>query len=139
MSSPSALSSAPHFGVDRFAAPAGRILLSGLFLASGAGKIAAYDATAAYMQSAGLPAPLLPAVIGFELLAPLALIAGWRSRLVAFLLAGFSIVTALLFHSNFGDPAQQVNFLKNLSIAGGLLMIVAHGGGPFSLDRARAA
>lgn len=119
----------------KYAAPLGRVLLSSLFLASGAGKIAQWDGTKAYMESAGLPGALLPAVVAFEILAPLALIVGFRTRIVALLLAGFSIVTALVFHNNFGDAAQQVNFFKNVSIAGGLLMIVANGAGAVSLDR----
>lgn len=59
---------------------------------------------------------------------------GWKTRLAAFLLAGFSLLSALLFHANFGDQMQMIMFMKNVSIAGGFLMIVSLGGGAFSLD-----
>jgi putative oxidoreductase len=114
---------------------AGRVLLATLFLLAGISKLGAYNATAAYMSSAGVPAVLLPAVIATELGGALAIILGWRTRVVAALLAGFSILTALVFHNNFADQAQMVNFLKNLSIAGGLLLLVVNGAGPFSIDR----
>lgn len=121
----------------RLAAPAGRVLLAGLFLVSGIGKIAAYEASKGYMEAMGVSGALLPAVVAFEIIAPLALIAGFRAQLAAFLLAGFSVVTAILFHSNFADQIQQIMFFKNLSIAGGLLMIVANGAGAFSFDNRR--
>jgi putative oxidoreductase len=114
---------------------AGRVLLATVFLLAGAGKLSAYTATAAYMSSAGVPGALLPAVVATELGGALAIILGWRTRYVAALLAGFSILTALIFHSNFADQNQMINFLKNLSIAGGLLLLVVNGAGPFSLDR----
>ena len=123
--------------LTRLAAPAGRVLLAGLFLVSGIGKIAAYEASKGYMEATGVPGALLPAVIAFEIVAPLALIAGFKARIAAFLLAGFSTVTALLFHSNFADQIQQVMFLKNLAIAGGLLMIAANGAGALSFDNRR--
>lgn len=134
--SPSSVSPAAR-QLTQFAAPAGRIFLAGLFLFSGIGKLAAYEASQGYMEAMGVPGALLPAVIASEIIAPLALIAGFKARVAAFLLAGFSIVTALLFHSNFADQIQQVMFLKNLSIAGGLLMIVANGAGAFSFDDRR--
>lgn len=118
-----------------FAEIAGRLLLATLFLLAGAGKLSAYSATAAYMSSAGVPGALLPVVIATELGGGLAIILGWKTRYVAALLAGFSILTAFIFHSNFADQNQMINFLKNLSIAGGLLLLVVYGAGPFSLDR----
>jgi putative oxidoreductase len=78
---------------------------------------------------------LLPAVIATELGGALAIFLGWRTRLVAGLLAGFSILTALVFHNNFADQMQMINFLKNLSIAGGFLLLLVNGAGPLSLDR----
>jgi putative oxidoreductase len=70
----------------------------------------------------------------------LAVIAGWHTRSVAFLLAGFTLVSALLFHHDFADQMQQIMFLKNLSIAGGFLLLVANGAGALSLDqRSRSA
>jgi putative oxidoreductase len=113
----------------------GRVLLALLFLLAGVGKLGAYNATAAYMSSVGVPGRLLPAVIATELLGSLAIILGWKTRAVALLLAGFSVITALIFHSNFADQIQMIMFLKNISIAGGFLLLVANGAGPLSLDR----
>lgn len=114
---------------------AGRILLSSLFLLAGLNKIGNYAGTAAYMASVGAPAALLPAVIALEVGGALAIILGFQTRLVAVLLAGFSIVAAALFHSNFADPIQMIMFLKNVSIAGAFLLLAAQGAGPLSLDR----
>lgn len=86
------------------------------------------------MASKGIPAWLLPLVIVTELLGGLAIALGWRTRLVAVLLAGYSVLTALVFHMNFADPVESVMFLKNLSIAGGFLLLVGHGAGGYSLD-----
>jgi putative oxidoreductase len=112
----------------------GRILLSILFFASGIGKITGYASTVGYMTTAGVPGALLPLAIVTELLGPLALVLGWHSRLAAILLAGYSIVAAWLFHFDFADPVQAVMFLKNVSIAGGLLLLAANGAGSYSLD-----
>lgn len=112
----------------------GRLLLGVLFLVSGAGKIAGYEATEVYMHAMGVPTVLLPAVIALEVLGALLLFAGWKTRGVAVLLAGFSIISALLFHANIADQIQLVMLLKNLSIAGGLLVLAAHGAGPYSID-----
>jgi putative oxidoreductase len=114
---------------------AGRVLLAVLFLLSGLGKVGAYSATAGYMSAMGVPAALLPVVIATEILGALAIIIGWRTRVVAFLLAGFSLLSALIFHRNLADQTQMVMFLKNISIAGGLLLLVANGAGRLSVDR----
>lgn len=111
-----------------------RCFLSALFLVSGLGKIGAYTATAAYMSSAGVPAALLPVVIVTEVVGAVAIIIGWQTRIIAFLLAGYSLLTALIFHANFADQIELVMFLKNVSIAGGLLLLVANGAGPLSVD-----
>lgn len=118
-----------------FTEAAGRVLLALLFLLAGGSKLGAYGATVAYMSSAGVPGALLPAVIVTELGGALAVILGWKTRAAAALLAGFSVLTALTFHNNFADQVQMVMFLKNLSIAGGLLLLVANGAGPLSVDR----
>ena len=117
----------------------GRILLASLFLLSGVSKLGAYGATAAYMSSAGVPGALLPAVIAVELLGSLAVIVGWKTRAAAALLAGFSLLAAFLFHNNFADQIQMIMFLKNVSIAGGFLLLVANGAGAISLDRRSTA
>jgi putative oxidoreductase len=124
-----------HEALKNLAEASGRVLLALLFLLAGVGKLGAYNATAAYMSSVGVPASLLPAVIAVELLGSLAIIVGWKTRAVALLLAGFSLVTALVFHKNFADQIQMIMFLKNMSIAGGFLLLVALGAGPLSLDR----
>ena len=113
----------------------GRVLLSVLFLLSGLGKVGAYAGTSAYMSSLGVPGALLPLVIATEVLGALATIVGWKTRVTAFLLAGYSLLTAVIFHSNFGDQIQMIMFFKNLSIAGGFLLLMANGAGPLSIDR----
>jgi putative oxidoreductase len=124
--------------IQILAAPAGRVLLASLFLLAGLQKIGAYEGTAGYMASQGVPGALLPIVIALEVLGALAIIVGWKTRLVAFLLAGFSLVSAALFHFKPDDAMQMTMFLKNVSIAGGFLLLVAHGAGAYSLDNRRA-
>ena len=114
---------------------AGRILLAVLFLMSGLSKLGAYSGTAAYMASQGVPGALLPLVIVTEVAGAAAIIAGWHTRVAAFLLAGFTLLSALLFHNNFADQMQMINFMKNVAIAGGFLLLVAHGAGRWSVDR----
>jgi putative oxidoreductase len=116
----------------------GRILLMTLFLLSGLGKISAYTATAGYMASVGVPGALLPLVIATEVLGSFAIILGWQTRVASLLLAGFALVSAMLFHNNFGDQIQMIMFLKNVSIAGAFLMLAANGAGPLSLDARKA-
>jgi putative oxidoreductase len=117
----------------------GRSLLALLFLLSGAGKLGAYGATVAYMSSQGVPGSLLPLVIATELLGAITIILGWNTRIVAFLLASFSLLTALTFHNNLADQTQMIMFFKNISIVGGFLLLVANGAGPLSLDRRLAS
>jgi len=111
------------------------VLLSVLFLISGVGKIGSYAGTAAYMGALGVPAALLPIVIATEVLGAIALIVGWKTRFTAFLLAGFTLLAALVFHNHFADQIQAIMFFKNVAIAGGLLLLVANGAGTLSLDR----
>ena len=112
----------------------GRALLATLFLVAGLGKIGSHEATAGYMAAVGLPSALLPAVIATEVLGAIAIVVGWQTRITAFLLAGLSGLSALFFHNDFGDQVQSVMFLKNVSIAGGFLLLVANGAGRFSVD-----
>ncbi|MGN6739069.1 DoxX family protein [Dyella sp.] len=116
-----------------------RALLASLFLISGFGKLAAPAATKAYIAYAGLPLPDLAYVIAVvvEVGFGLALLAGYRTRLVAALMALFAVATALAFHDHFGDQNQFIHFLKNLAIAGGLLQFAATGAGDYSLDAVR--
>lgn len=116
------------------AAPVGRVLLALMFLLAGLSKISGYAGMQGYMESMGVPGVLLPLVIAVEVLGALALILGWHTRIAAFLLASFTLLAALIFHSNIGDQTQYLFFMKNLSIAGGLLLVVSHGAGPWSID-----
>ncbi len=113
---------------------AGRILLALMFVIMGYGKIAGYDGTAGYMESKGIPGVLLPLVIAAELGGGLLIVVGFFSRWTALALAGFCILTAFLFHLDFGDMAQKIQFLKNLSIAGGMLMLFAVGPGKYAIN-----
>ena len=116
------------------AAPIGRVLLALMFVLAGFNKISTYSGVQGYMDSVGVPGALLPLVIALELIGGLVLMLGWHTRLTAFLLAGFTILATLIFHSNIGDQTQFLFFMKNLSIAGGLLLVVSHGAGPYSVD-----
>ena len=120
--------------LSKYAELGGRIFLSALFLLSGLGKIGAYTATAGYMASQGVPGWLLPLVIATEIGGGLAIALGWKTRIAAFLLAGFSLVSALIFHTHFADQNQLINFWKNVAIAGGFLQLMVNGAGPLSLD-----
>ncbi|PSJ40649.1 DoxX family protein [Allosphingosinicella deserti] len=117
----------------------GRIGLAAIFVLSGVSKLTAPQATIGYIASVGLPFPTvaLAAAILVELAGGALLIAGYRTRLVAALLAAFSVVTALTFHADLGDQNQFIHFLKNIAMAGGLLQIVAFGAGRFSFDNRR--
>jgi putative oxidoreductase len=118
---------------------AGRLMLASLFLVAGFGKIAAPTVTIAYIRSAGLPAPEVAYAIAVavEVLGALTLVAGFHTRLVALVMAAFAVATALAFHNHLGDQNQMIHFLKNISIAGGLLQVAAFGAGRFSLDARR--
>ena len=114
--------------------PVGRILIALIFVTAGYGKIGAYEATQGYMDAMGVPGGLLPLVIILELGGGILLMLGLFTRYIALALAGFSILSAILFHGNFSDQMQEIMFLKNLSIAGGFLFLVAFGAGKISLD-----
>ena len=118
----------PYFGL------AGRVLLAIMFVASGYGKIGGYEGTQGYMESIGVPGMLLPLAIVLELGGGLAIMAGWQTRIIAILLAGFTLLTAFTFHLNFAVQVESIMFMKNLSIAGGFLMLAAYGPGALALD-----
>jgi len=113
---------------------AGRILLALIFVLAGIGKIKDPAGTIGYMQSAGLPGILLWPTIALELLGGLAIIVGFQTKLVAYALAIFTIVAAALFHSNFADQMQMMMFMKDISIAGGLLILAVSGATFLSID-----
>lgn len=116
----------------------GRIALAVIFILSGAGKLAALEATEAYIASVGLPFPTLALLgaVALELVGGVALALGFWTRPAACTLAGYSLLTAVLFHAQFGDQNQMIHFLKNVAIAGGLLQVVAFGANAVSLDSA---
>ncbi len=111
----------------------GRVLLSAIFISSGINKISGYAGAQAYMESYGLPGILLPLVIAFEIVAGLAVLLGVFSRWAGLLLAGFCLASALVFHLNFADQMQAINFMKNLAMAGGFLLLFANGSGRYAL------
>lgn len=116
-----------------------RILLAYIFIVAGYGKIGAeaYAGTQNYMSAMGVPNILLPLVIITELGGGVLLLMGFQARLAAFALAVFSLASAVLFHGQPSDSMQMVMFMKNLAIAGGLLLIVQYGAGAFSLDKCK--
>lgn len=130
---------------DKFtdwAALAGRVLLALIFILSGIGKITGYSGTAAMMASKGMPmvSVLLPAAIAVELGGGLLLALGFKARWAAGAIFLFLIPTTLIFHAFWGLDAQaaqmqQINFMKNVAIAGGMLMVIAFGPGRLSLSR----
>jgi putative oxidoreductase len=117
----------------------GRILLAIIFLLAGISKISAYSGTGAYMASMGVSASLLPLVIALEIGGALALIIGWQTRWVAYALAAFSLVAALMFHFSPGDQMQMIMFMKNIGIVGGFILLAATGPGALSVDARRQA
>jgi len=117
-------------------AAAARVLLAALFIVSGVQKLFVPAMIQGYIASAGLPFPPLVYAITvvIEVGAGALLLVGFRTRLMAAVLAAFTVVAALIFHRALGDPNQFVHFMKNLAIAGGLLHVAAVGAGAFSLD-----
>ena len=90
--------------------------------------------TQGYMDSMGVPVELLPLVIALELVGRLSLLLGWKVRISAFLLAGFSVLSAVIFHWNFAEQMQSNLFMKNIAIAGGLLLLVTGPTHTWSVD-----
>ena len=125
---------------------AGRVLLALMFVLAGYSKIGGFDGIAGYIGSKGLPLPQLLAVgtIVLELVAGLALMAGFRARWAAGALAAFTVLATVLFHAFWAVPAEQQRveyllFIKNVAVVGGLLTVVALGAGAWSVDARRRA
>ena len=114
-----------------------RLFLGQIFLLSGIFKISGYEGTQGYMDAMGVPGTLLPLVILLEAGGGLAIVAGWQTRLVSIALAVFTVIAAVIFHSNFSDQMQMIMFMKNIAIAGGLILLAIHGAGSYSLDSRR--
>jgi len=123
-----------------------RVLLATLFIWSGWGKLTGFDGAVNAIASKGLPLPQVLAAITvlIELGGGIALAVGWKARWVALLFALFLIVITPMFHNFWASPAaqlsaQKINFFKNVSILGGMLMVYTFGPGRYSIDRARAS
>jgi putative oxidoreductase len=114
----------------------GRVLIGVLFLMAGLSKLGAPAATQGYITSVGLPAPFAAygVAVLIEVVGSVLLIVGFQVRVVAAVLALFTLVTALFFHNNFADQNQMIHFFKNVAILGGLLQVAAFGAGKLSLD-----
>ncbi len=110
-----------------------RILLSAIFISAGIGKVSGFAQTQAYMESHGLPGALLPLAIGLEVLGGVAVLVGVFSRYAGLALAAFCLASAVVFHSNFADQAQMTNFMKNVCMAGGFLLLFANGSGRYAI------
>ena len=114
----------------------GRLFLGHIFLLAGLNKLGdGYAGTAGYMDSMGIPGGLLPLVIALEIVGGLMIIAGFKVKWAAYALAVFSVSAAIIFHSNLAEQMQMILFMKNFSIAGGLLLVAVHGAGALSVDR----
>ena len=116
-----------------------RLLLAAIFLHEAYAKLTAYSAAVAYSETFGVPGQLLPLAIAVELGCGLLVIIGYQTRVAALLLAGFCVVTALVFHVKLGNRNELLHFEKDLAIAGGFLVLFAHGAGAWSIDALRAA
>lgn len=136
--SPLPLSSRFSDGLDL----AGRLLIAALFLPAGISKITGFDGTIGYIASAGLPLPMVGALIAIvlEVGGSVALLLGYRTRAVALALALFTVLASLSFHAFWAVPADQVMmqkllFFKNLAVAGGLLVLASNVTARWRLDR----
>ena len=113
----------------------GRIFISLIFLIAGFGKIFNYEETIGYMESFDVPGYLLVPAIFIEILFPLLLIIGYKTKLASIILSLFAILLAIIFHTDFSNQMQLMSFLKNFAIAGGFLIIFARGAGKYSIDQ----
>lgn len=114
---------------------AGRFGLSLIFILSGFAKIGSgYAGTQGYMEAMGVSGALLPLVIAAEIGGGVAVLAGVFTQLASIGLAVFAVASAFLFHFDLGDQGQFINFMKNIAIAGGFLVLAAHGSGSISVD-----
>ena len=112
----------------------GRIMLALIFILAGISKMMDPAGTSGYMQSMGVPTLFLWPTILLEIFGGIALIVGYRTAIAAVALALFSIVAAVLFHSDFGDKIQMILFMKNIAMAGGLLLLATSGVTGYSFD-----
>ena len=118
-----------------------RILLAAIFISAGLSKLGGFDGTVGYIASKGLPLPGLIAVltIAVEVLGGIAIVIGYKARVAGLLLAIFTLLAGFIFHNFWAIPADQayiqnIMFMKNLSMAGGLLLLTVFGAGGYSID-----
>lgn len=111
-----------------------RILISALFLINGIFKITNYDGTLDWMEGYGMPGVLLIPTIILEILGPILIIIGYKTKITAAFLSLFCLATAVIFHNDFSNQMQLTSFLKNIALAGGFLFLVINGSKKFSLD-----
>ena len=126
---------APMSATHAAASLVARAMLAAIFLASGVPKLFAYQAAAQYLATLGVPAQGLPLIIAVEIGGGLMILLGLFARWAALALALLAVATALVFHRNFADDSQMIEFLKNIGLAGGLLLLAANGPGRWSLTR----
>ena len=112
----------------------GRIFLSALFLIEGIGKIATQEQVIMYMEDYGIPGILFFPALVIEILFPLLLIVGYKTKLVALVMALFTLSVTMIFHTDFSEGFQLISFLKNLAITGGFLIIFFNGASKLSID-----
>ena len=112
----------------------GRILLSTLFLVEGIGKISMQEDVIMYMEDYGVPEILFVPAPPLEILFPLLLIIGYKTKWSASIMALFTFTVAIIFHTDFSEGMQMIFFLKDIAIAGGFMIIIAYGPGKISLD-----
>ena len=118
-----------------------RILLAAIFISAGFSKVMGFDGVTAYIASKGLPMPMILAglTIALEILGGLAIVIGYKARITGLLLGLFTLLAALIFHNFWAFPPEQVYlqnimFMKNLSMAGGLFLLTVFGAGGYSID-----
>ena len=112
----------------------GRLLLSILFLIEGLGKISMQENVIMYMEDYGVPGILFVPATALEILFPIILIVGYKTKWAASVMAIFTFTVAIIFHTDFTEGMQVMLFLKDIAIAGGFMIIIAHGPGKISLD-----
>ena len=113
----------------------GRIFISVLFFINGIFKINNYDGTIEWMDSYGLPGIMIIPAIIIEIVAPILIVIGYKTKIAAALLFLFCISTAFIFHNDFSDQMQLTAFLKNIALAGGFMFLIANGARGYSLDK----
>ena len=112
-----------------------RILISALFFTNGVFKIMNYDGTVNWMEGYGVPGILIIPAIILEILGPVLIILGYKTKITAAFLSVFCLVTAFIFHNDFSNQMQLTSFLKNIALSGGFLLLVINGSKKFSLDK----